>query len=675
VKKIFISGLLVALFFRLASGQSFTGSNLPIVVINTDNGAEIPDEPKIPGTMKIIDRGPGERNYVSDQNNSAYLNYNGRIKIEIRGSSSQAMPKKQYGFTTMEADMITNNNVKLLGMPAENDWILNGMVFDPALIRDYLSYNLSRQIGQYASRTAYCEIVINGVYKGLYVLQEKIKADDNRVNVTKIDTWDNAPPEVTGGYITKADKTTGGDPVAWTMYSWFGSPVTYIHDMPKPENVTPEQNDYIRGQFDLLETTAYNGDISVAYGFPSVIDIPSFIDYIIINELGSNADAYTYSAYFHKDRNGKLRAGPIWDMDLTYGNDLFLWGYDRSKPDVWQFSTGDNDGSRFWKDLFTNSLFRCYLTKRWNELIMPAQPLNPITIDNFIDQTVSLTGEAVVRNYSAWDIDENYQQQIADIKSFIDTRISWMTSFLGSYSECSNIQVPQVIINKINYHPSASFEFPESEDLEFIELLNNGDQPADMTGIYFGGTGLVYQFPAGSLISSHSSVYLASNIAAFRAKYGFTPFGQFTRHLSNKSEDLILMDAFGNIIDNVTYSDTIPWPDADGNGKYLLLKDPSFNNSLAENWLATNDIIVSERIIHAEISPILYPNPVSDILNIQSSAEIRSLSLFDIYGREVLTEPVGESSFQQDMAGFPKGIYIIKIVTSEGSYTEKIIKD
>jgi hypothetical protein len=675
VKRSLIIGFVVNLLINLASGQTFTSSNLPIVVINTDNGVEIPDEPKVAGTMKIIFRGTGIRNYLTDQNNAAFLNYNGRIKIEIRGSSSQAMPKKQYGFTTLEADLTTNSNVSLLGMPEENDWILNGMVFDPALMRDYLSYNLSRQIGQYASRTAYCEVVINGVYKGLYVLQEKIKADENRVDVTKIEIWDNTQPEVTGGYITKADKTTGGDPVAWTMLSWFGSSVAYIHDMPKPENVTPEQNDYIHSQFLKLETTAYNGDASISYGFPSVIDMPSFIDYMIINELGSNADAYTYSAYFHKDRNAKLRAGPVWDMDLTYGNDLFLWGYDRSKTDVWQFSTGDNDGSRFWKDLFTNSVFRCYLTKRWNELIQPGQPLNQASINEFIDQTVTLTAEAVARDYAAWGTDNNYVQQISGIKSFTNTRIQWITNFLGSYQECSNVPVPPVVINRINYHPTASFEFPDAEDLEFIELFNDSNQSVDMTGLYFGGTGFVYQFPVGAVMSPHSSVYLASNISAFRAKYGFTAFGKFTRHLSNKSEDLVLVDAFGNIVDNVTYSDTIPWPDADGNGNYLMLKDPSYDNSLAESWIATSDLIVSDRTISAETRLLLYPNPVSDILNIQSESEILGYRLFDIYGHELISKPVGGNNTTLDMTAFPKGVYFIRIAFDDGSVTKKIIRE
>ena len=358
--KLVVANIILLLFLpHIVGGQILTDSNLPIVIINTDGGVAIPDEPKVKATMKIIDRGPGLRNYVSDQFNTAYLNYNGRIGIEIRGSSSQVSPKKNYGLTTRMADDVTNNNVSLLGMPEENDWILGGMVFDTSMVRDYFCQSLSRQMGNYASRAVYCEVIINNDYKGLYMLQEKLKSDDHRIDVIKIAVTDNSLPDLTGGYITKADKTTGGDPVAWEMTSFQNSIVQYIHEWPKPEDATSQQTSYIRNEFFKLEAAAQNNDISVINGYPALIDIPSFIDYMIVNEFASNPDAYQYSTYFHKDRNGKLRAGPVWDLDLSFGNDLFQWSLDRSKTYLWYFEDYFyNNGSRFWRDLFYNSQFR-----------------------------------------------------------------------------------------------------------------------------------------------------------------------------------------------------------------------------------------------------------------------------------------------------------------------------
>ncbi len=226
--------ILLSLFALSINAQTFTDSNLPIVIITTDIDpetgfpAEIPDEPKVLASMKVIFHPDGTRNYVDDQTNSEFLNYDGRIGIELRGSSSQVLPKKPYGLTTLKADNVSNNNVNILGMPKENDWVLNALAFDASLMRDALSYELARNTGNYASRGVYCEVIVNGDYKGLYVFMEKLKINSDRINILKLTTTDISQPNVSGGYITKADKTTGGDPVAWTMYSYNGY-TDYIH--------------------------------------------------------------------------------------------------------------------------------------------------------------------------------------------------------------------------------------------------------------------------------------------------------------------------------------------------------------------------------------------------------------------------------------------------------------
>lgn len=661
----------------LSGAQSLSSSNLPIVIISTDGGMPIPDNPRVLASMKIISRGEGQRNYLTDQNNPAYLNYNGRIDIEIRGSSSQYTNKKQYGFTTLKADNISDNNVSLLSMPSENDWIFNGMTYDTAMIRDYLCYNLSRQIGEYATRTAYCELIINETYKGLYLLEEKIKADDSRVDVFKIQPDDIFYPEVSGGYITKADKRTGGDIPAWTMTAWFASwaLVEYFHDLPKPEDAAPQQTNYIQNQFDKLETAAKKNDASIYSGFPTIIDIPSFIDHLIISELSSNPDAYQFSTFFHKDRNGKLRAGPIWDNDLTFGNDLFFWGFDRSKTDIWQLSNGENDGSRFWYDLFNNPTFRCYLSKRWNELIQPGQPLNPASINTFIDQTVLKISEGVGREYALRGNINDHLQRIAEIKSFIQDRITWITANLGSYSLCENITAPPLVITKIMFHPASTPYFPDRSETEFIEIRNNGDQRVNLTGIYFAGTGLAFQFSPNSMIGPDSSIFLASNSSRFKLKYGFEPFGQFTRHLSDKDQNLVLADGFGNVIDNVHYYDTIPWPGADGNGSYLSLIDPDLDNNLASSWIASDELILSVSEFSDGIDMELSPNPVTDFLRIKSRYEIGTISMYDITGHLLESENICTESYEMDMTHYAKGIYIIKAVISGRIFTGKIIRE
>lgn len=674
--------LLIALIpFYTVSSQTFTGSNLPIVIITTDSDANnqplvILDDPRILASMKIIKRPDGSRNYLSDANTTAFLNYNGRINIEIRGSSSQELPKKSYGLTTLKADNVSNNNVSMLGMPSENDWILNGIAFDPSLIRDYLSYNFSRQIGQYATRTVYCELVINDEYKGLYILQEKMKAGTNRINVLKIAASDVSLPNVSGGYITKADKTTGGDPIAWTMSSYSGW-TDFIHELPKPTAVTQEQNDYIKNQFLNLETTSHNNNIDLITGYSSVIDIPSFVDFMIINELMSNADAYQYSTYFHKDRMGKLRAGPIWDFNLTLGNDLFLWGFDRSHYNVWQFANGDNDGAKFWRDLFNNPTYKCYLSKRWNELTQPGQPLNYDILVQYIDQTVSLISEAKVREELKWKSDvyppvSFPPTEIGNLKTWLSNRISWMTTNLGSFDSCNTIAIPQLVINKINYNPLGATT-TESDNLEFVEIKNTSNTTISLTGIYFKELGLSYQFPAHSAVLAGGSIYLASNPIAFQAKYGIPAFGQFTRNLSNGSQKIVLADGFGNTIDSVEYFDAMPWPiSADGSGSYLQLISTDLDNNLASSWVASSNTLSATTFDENRLS--IYPNPVTHFLIIHSDKPMSGIKIFDISGKLIYDLKQKSEIIKTDWSKYSNGVYFISIYDESGFVVKKLIK-
>lgn len=677
--------IIVCFLLSYASkAQTFTDSNLPIVIITTDldqnnQPLEILDDPKILASLKIIKRPDGSRNYLSDQNTTAYLNYNGRIGIEIRGSSSQALPKKGYGLTTLKADNVSNNNVSILGMPSENDWILNGLAFDPSLIRDYLSYNLSRQIGEYATRTAYCELVINGEYKGLYILQEKVKSSTNRVNVLKIAATDITTPNVTGGYITKADKTTGGDPVAWTMSSYAGW-TDFIHELPKPAAVTTQQNTYIYNQFLNLETTSRNNNIDLITGYPSVIDIPTFVDFMLINELASNADGYQYSTYFHKDRAGKLRAGPIWDFNLTFGNDLFLWGFDRSHYDVWQFADGGNDGAKFWTDLFNNPTYKCYLAKRWNELIQPGQPLNYDSLVQYIDQTVAYISEAKAREEQKWTSDvyppvHFSPTEISDLKVWLSNRISWITNNLGSFANCKTVSIPSLVINKINYNPLGATS-TESDNLEFVEIKNTSISNVNLTGIYFKELGLSYQFPANSSVSGGGSVYLASNASAFQAKYGIPAFGQFTRNLSNSSQKIVLADGFGNTIDSVEYFDASPWPiEADGTGSYLQLINTSLDNNLASNWISSsNNVLSTNSTLESSILSI-YPNPVTHFLSIHTTEQMSGIKIFDISGKLIFDLKQKSNTIKTDWSIYPNGIYFVVIYDESSFVTKKIIKE
>lgn len=650
----------------------FVSSSLPIVIIETANSVEIPDEPKIDATMWILSNDAGEQNLIENQNSSAYQDYKGNIRIEIRGSSSQILPKKQFGFTTYD-DIGEKDNVKLLDMPKENDWILNGLAFDPSLIRDYLTYNLYRQMGNYTTRTKFCEVVINGEYRGLYVLQEKLKADNNRIDINKIDVDENELPQLSGGYVTKADKANG-DPVAWSMDNYGGWTTEFIHDHPKPEEATIQQTAYLENLFRSLEATS-RSNTKITTGFPSIIDIPTFVDYILISELSANVDAYHFSTYFHKDRNGKLRAGPIWDCNLTYGNDLFEFGFDRSKTDVWQFFDG-NMGAKFWKDLFDNDLFRCYVTKRWIELTKENGVLNSQSIDSYINEIVQNIFESIEREEAKWGRIGDHEVNIAELKDFLIARNSWISNQLGTkFSACANPDIPNLKITAINYHPQTVEEYDDS-DLEFVRVSNTGNTPIDLTGVYFGGTGFVYQFPHNAILKVDQELYLANESIAFKDMYGFTPYDEFSRSLDNGGQSLKMLDAFGNLIDEVTYDDENPWAeDADGKGYFLDLSDFEMDNDLPENWVATkyDSIVVS---IGKAIEPIIkiFPNPFDSQILVSSKNGLRKILVYTVDGKQVYSQTEVNGEHLINLEALQSGVYFLHVEMNHGKLIRKIIK-
>ena len=656
----------------------FESSNLPIVLIETAQGQEIPNDPKIDATMKIIYRDNGQRNYLTDDSNPTALSYNGPIKIEYRGSSSSLLDKKQYAFTAYD-DLGDKINVPFLDMPTENDWILSGLAYDPSFMRDFLSYRLANLTNNYASRGRYCEVVLNGSFQGIYVLQEKLKADDSRIDIKKIKDVDLTLPKLTGGYITKTDKIEGSDTQAWSMPNYGGWESNFVHEHPKPTTVMPEQDTYIRNEFETLQAyVASPSNSTITQGYPSVIDIPSFVDFMILNELSSNADGYEFSTFFHKDRNGKLRAGPIWDFNLTFGNDLFQWGYDRSHTDIWQFYDQGNMGPKFWKDLFDDPVFNCYLTKRWQELTAPGMPLNSTEIFSLIDATQTLISEAVARQEIVSGTTGDFNENIIEMKEFISERIQWISNQLTDTSLCDTITTPALVISKINYNPLVEVDL-DSSDFEFIEITNNSSSMIDLTGIYFGGLGLTYQFPQGLSLSAESVLYLANDSDSFNERYGFEPFDEFSRSLSNDGEDLILRDAYGNIIDEVTYNDALPWPEAaDGEGSFLKLVGLDLDNNLASSWIARNDISENLSVGSSTFDSFvsLYPNPVSDVLKIKTtSGNILSIKLYSVNGKLFRTYSFENRQVELDLSAFANGFYLLQIQTDNELLFKKIIKN
>ena len=422
----------------------FTTSNLPIVIINT-NSQNIMDDPRIVCDMGIIDNGFGTINSINDPFND----YNGKISIEYRGSSSQSFPKKPYGLETQDS-MGNNNNVSLLGMPIENDWILYAPYSDKALMRNFLTFDLGRKMGHYAPRTVYCELVINGDYKGVYILMEKIKRDKDRVDIAKLDADDLAGDSLTGGYIIKVDKYTGTGGLDWLSdFPNIGGGTLYIqYHYPEANALQPQQLNYIEQYVDSFEY-ALNGPnfTDTSIGYAKYIDINSFIDFYIINELSKNIDGYRLSTYMYKDKEskgGKLTMGPFWDFNLAFGNADYC---DGGVITGWEVNGGCGDNNPFWFErLLDDTLYQNKLKCRWEYL--RERSFRQDSLFYFIDSVALYLDDAQQRNFQQWPtlgtyvwpnyyVGNTYQDELIFFKTWIGDRLVWLDNNISG--NCNEI--------------------------------------------------------------------------------------------------------------------------------------------------------------------------------------------------------------------------------------------
>ena len=407
-------------------------SHLPIVHINTF-GAPIPDEPKIPARMEIIYT-EGETSGQYDTPNA----YSGNIAIERRGESSAGFPKKQYSLET-QTETGEKWNVPLLGLPPENDWVLYAPYSDKSLMKNVLTFTLSRQMGNYAPRTRYVEVILNGDYQGLFVLVERIKQDKNRVDIAKLLPTDIEGDELTGGYLLRSDKTTNMEVYEyWSsqVNPPYGSRSNFQFYDPKYRNLMYEQRRYIVDFTKLFEQTltASNFRDSIN-GYRKYTEVFSFIDAMFINELSMDVDCYRLSTYFFKDKDsdgGKFHSGPVWDYNLAWGN----VNYGNVKADDGFIYTRGGE-MYFWRRMMEDPWYANVAWSRWDEL--RSTVLSWENIEHIIDSCVADMGPAIDRNFERWptlgtyvwaniEWPDTYQGEVDMLKTFITERLPWLDS-------------------------------------------------------------------------------------------------------------------------------------------------------------------------------------------------------------------------------------------------------
>lgn len=463
-----------------------TSSKFPIIVLTTDN-VTIPNEPKINGKIKVIDNGPGLFNHLTDA-----PVYNGFMGIEVRGASSQIFPKKNFGLETRDS-LGNNYEVSLLGLPKEEDWILYAPYTDKSFIRDALTYKLGNDEGRYAPRTKFVELYLNGDYHGVYCLEEKIKRDKNRVNISKLTASDTIGEKMTGGYILKVDRDDGDGTYFVSQYLGTDqvNEVRIVYEDPAGPDLQPKQKNYIQNFFAGFESSLYGDDFKDAHkGYRRYLDVPSTVDFFLINELGHNVDGYRLSTYMYKDRDSKdslMHFGPLWDFNIAYGNvnycnsqNLEGWAYDDSG------ACGNTP--LWWPRLLQDTFFQNSVQCRYQALRQSV--LSNTSLLHYIDSMALTFAPVQSENYERWPIlgiyiwpnnfvGQTYQEEIDYLKDWIIGRLAWMDANLPGV--CMTTSTNEVADNSISIIPNPADQRIHISSTD-LQPLNGKVEIADMTG-------------------------------------------------------------------------------------------------------------------------------------------------------------------------------------------------
>lgn len=493
----------------------FFDSTLPIVKIETSGISTLNGVNQISGTIGIVNNPSGRNNFFDASNE-----YEGNIGVKYRGESSQFFAKKSLAVETWD-ELGNDLDTSFLDFPTEEDWIFHGPYSDKSLMRNVLTMHLAREMGQYASRTEYVDLYIDGDYQGIYVLMEKIKRDKDRVDVAKLKETDIEGDELTGGYIFRIDK----EEAHWfSRFNIFSNTrqLEYQLVYPDIDRVQPEQFAYIQSYVDSFERAIFAPNLVFGgKSYDEYMDLNSFAEAHLMNELGRNVDGYRLSSYFHKRKDsngGKIFAGPIWDFNLAYRNADYCQGADTEGLIYYNLCDG---GYPFWWDvLLNNTEFQSIARCRWEELREGA--FHTDSIFAFIDEQVQIIEPSLDQNFAKWDVfgiylwpnplplANSYSQEISLLKDWLSDRLDWMDANLSG--ACSNtiVGLEDIAVNNlfsIMPNPAQSqfqiaFSQPVNGKINSVFMINSVGQQFNVafdagslsvdvsnftTGLYFVG--------------------------------------------------------------------------------------------------------------------------------------------------------------------------------------------
>lgn len=410
--------------------------DLPVIIVDSYGAGK-------PGKVDYLD---AAIMLMEPKNNQATLlqapAFATRGGYHVRGQSSSNFEKTPYRIELWD-NKDEDAKYSIMGLPADGDWCLLSPYPDKSLIRNAFAYELGNTMGLETPGYTFVEVYINidnqpvssADYQGVYLLTETIEIDKDRLNIKKLKEDDLAEPNITGGYLMQFNMQAA-DPPLIKGNGWSDLELT------EPSDAKPEQLSWITNYIQKTHNAIHSTNPSnTTTGYPAYIDVDSFVDYIIVNEMARQGDSYMRSTRIFKDRGEKLKAGPLWDFDLGFDCYTgFGWGGGTSSTiQGWQFKPafGTNSTVDWYLTLMKDSSFQQKIAARWSSL--RSGPLSDANLKAKIQQLSSPLANGAKRNFQKWNIlntsqvggfgtqtSQTWEQQIDILQNFVLKRAAWL---------------------------------------------------------------------------------------------------------------------------------------------------------------------------------------------------------------------------------------------------------
>lgn len=356
-----------------------------------------------------------------------FTSFKNAVAIKYRGDSSYALfDKPQFKIEfRKDTDLEDRVNRSMLGMNESDDWAFHGPFIDTSLMHNKLLYSLSKDIFDWAPDSRYFELYLNSEYLGIYLAVEYPSTDESRLDLSDFGLLGGETP-----YLVQRNRLGFGDlmvPSYGETYGHTSYPITIKY--PNKDDITKEQFDYIEKDFSEIEKRLYSDTFTTdKESYRDLIDMESFIDYFIINELAMIKDAAYQSMFMYKDFNEKLKV-TVWDFNNAFDH----YVYSEVDYDEWVVASNN-----WYNQFLSDREFVKPMIDRYYEL--RESTLSNENIMSLIDEYQRLLRSSESRNYDKWgyihkeslisvreeNAPINFEQSVQKLKENIEKRLEFM---------------------------------------------------------------------------------------------------------------------------------------------------------------------------------------------------------------------------------------------------------